>query len=94
MALSHSVRALLPWKILVKELIESLVIDSEKLQFVSSFTVYEDNNGALVCATSPRMTTTSKNIWLVLPSMPAVNAGQRRRTRPRDASVAKPLASA
>ena len=31
---------------------------------------------------------------IVLPSTPAVNAGQPRRARPRDASAVKPLASA
>ena len=60
--LSHSVRALIPLKILIKEVIENLGIDSEKLKFVSSSTVYEDKNGTIVVATSPRMTHTSKNI--------------------------------
>ena len=57
-ALSHSVRALLPLISLIKEVIENLVIDSEKLKFVSSSTIYEDNNGAIVVATSTRMTPT------------------------------------
>ena len=42
--LSHSVRSLLPLKSLTKEVIDNLGIDSEKLKFVSSSTVYEDNN--------------------------------------------------
>ena len=56
------VRALLPLKSLIKEVIDNLGIDSEKLKFVSSSTIYEDNNGAIVVATSPRMTPTSKHI--------------------------------
>ena len=47
-ALSRSVRSLLPLKILIKEVIDNLGIDSEKLKFVSSSTVYEDNNGSMV----------------------------------------------
>ena len=57
-----SVRALLPLKSITKEVIENLGIDSENLRFVSSFTIYEDNNGSMVVATSPRMTPTSKHI--------------------------------
>ena len=57
-ALSHSVRALLPFESLIKEVIDNLVIDSEKLKFLLSSTIYEDNNGAIVVATSPRMTHT------------------------------------
>ena len=44
--LSHSVRALIPLKIIIKELIDNLGIDSEKLKFVSRSTIYEENNGA------------------------------------------------
>ena len=62
MALSHSIRALLPLKNLIKELIDNLRIDSEKLKFVSSSTIYEDNNGSIVVATSPRITPSSKHI--------------------------------
>ena len=62
MALSHSVRELLPLKSLIKEVIDNLGIDSENLKFVSSSTVYEDNNGAIVVAKSPRMTPSSKHI--------------------------------
>ena len=61
-SLSHSVRALLPLKSLIKEVIDNLVIDSEKLICFSSSTIYEDNNRAIVVSTSPRMTPTSKNI--------------------------------
>ena len=62
MALSHYVIALLPLKILSKKVIDNLGIDSENLKFVSSSTIYEDNNGAIVVATSPMMTPTSKHI--------------------------------
>ena len=58
----HSVRALIPLKNIIKEVIDNLGIDSEKLKFVSSFTIYEDNNGAIVVATSTRITPTSKHI--------------------------------
>ena len=59
--LSHSVRALLPLKGLIKEVIDKLGIDSENLKFVSISTIYADNNGAIIVATSPRMTPTSKH---------------------------------
>ena len=62
MELYHSVRSLLPLKSLIKEVIDNLGIDSEKLKFVSSSTVYEDNNGGIVVATSPKMNPKSKHI--------------------------------
>ena len=62
MELSHSVRASIPLKSLIKEAIENLGIDSKKLEFVSRSTIYEENNGAIVLATSPRITPTSKKI--------------------------------
>ena len=62
MELSHSVQALLPLKSLIKEVIDNLGIDSDKLKFVSRSTTDEDNNGAIVVATSPRMTPTSNHI--------------------------------
>ena len=43
-------------------MIYNLGIDSEKLKFLSSYNVYEDNSGAIAVATSPSMTTTSKHI--------------------------------
>ena len=60
--MSHSVRALLPLKNLIKEVIDNLGIDSENLKFVSSSNIYEENNRAIVVATSPRMTPKSKQI--------------------------------
>ena len=62
MALSHSVRALLPLKRLIEEVIDNLVIDSKKLKSVSSSTVYEDKNGDIVVETSPSTNPTSKHI--------------------------------
>ena len=43
-ASSHSVRALLTLKSLIKEVIDNLGINCENLNFVSNSTVYEDNN--------------------------------------------------
>ena len=60
--MSNSVRALLPLKSLIKEVIDNLGIDSENLKFVSSSTVYEVNNGAIVVTKIPRMTPTSNHI--------------------------------
>ena len=51
-----------PLLCLIKEVIDNLGIDSEELKFVSSSTIYEDNNGAIVVAKSPRMNPTSKHI--------------------------------
>ena len=62
MALYHYVRALIPLKRLIQEVIKNLGIDSENLKFVSRSTIYEDNNRSIVVATSPRMTPTSKQI--------------------------------
>ena len=62
MTLSHSVRVLLPLKSLIKEVIENLGIDSENLKFVSSSTVYEDNNGAKVVVTTTMINPASKHI--------------------------------
>ena len=49
-------------KFITKEVIGNLGIDSENMKFVSSPTVYEDNNGTIVVATSPIMTPTSNHI--------------------------------
>ena len=62
MALSHYARALLTLKNLIKEVIDNLGIDSEKLNFVSSSTIYEDNNGSIVVAKIPRMNPASNHI--------------------------------
>ena len=59
---SHSVRALLPLKSLIKEVIDNLGIYIDNVRFLSSSTLYEDNTGAIVVATSPGMTPTSDHI--------------------------------
>ena len=46
--LPHYVRDLLPLTIIIKSIIGNLVIYSEKLVFLSSSTVYEDNNCVMV----------------------------------------------
>ena len=61
-SLSHSIRPLLPLKILIKEVTENFRIDSEKLKFESSSTVHKDNNGSIVVANIPSTTPTSKHI--------------------------------
>ena len=61
-ALSNFGRALISLNIPIKEVIDNLGIDSEKLNFVSRSNVYEENNGSIGVATSPRMTITSKHI--------------------------------
>ena len=45
-----------------KEMIENLGIYSEKLKFVSSYNVYEDNKGFIFLVTITSMTLTSKHI--------------------------------
>ena len=61
-SLPHSVIVLLPLKSLIKQVIDNLGIESEKLKFMSSSTIYEDNNGSIVLATSPSITPTSRKI--------------------------------
>ena len=62
MALPTSGRALIPLKILIKELIHNLRIGSENLKFVLISTFYGGNNGAMVVAKIPTMNPTSKHI--------------------------------
>ena len=62
MILYQSVIYLLPLKSLIKELIENVGMNSEKLKFVSIATVYEENNEAIVMATSKTMNPTPKQI--------------------------------
>ena len=59
---SCSVRELLPLKSLTKEVIGTLVIDNENLNFVSRPTVYEENNVAIVVETSTKIDPTSNHI--------------------------------
>ena len=59
--LYYSFRELFPYKSLIKEVIDNLETDSQKLKFVSISTAYEENNGAKDVATSPSMTPTPKH---------------------------------
>ena len=61
-ALSQSLRDLLPTKELLKETISKVGLKEDRLKFETKCTVFEDNAGALQVATSPRMTPTSKFI--------------------------------
>ena len=61
-ALSQSLRDLLPTKELLKDTISNVGIPEDCLKFKTKCTVFEDNAGALQVATSPRMTPTSKFI--------------------------------
>ena len=62
MALYNSIGEITPLAILIKEVIEKLGIDSEKMKFVSISTVYKNNIGAIVVETIPNMTPTPKHI--------------------------------
>ena len=64
MALSHSIRELIPLKSIIKEFIDNLVMDIDNLKFFLSSTFYEYNNGTIFVTTSPSITTTSKHIYV------------------------------
>ena len=49
---SHSVRYLLPFKIIIKEMVDNLVTDIKKMKFVSICTFYEDNYVPYLCQQS------------------------------------------
>ena len=61
-ALSQSLRDLLPVKTLVKTILEVYKIDAAKIKYTTKSEVFEDNQGALTVAQSPRFTPTSKFI--------------------------------
>ena len=61
MALSQSLRDLLPLKELIKEVVDALGLPND-LKFTTKSTVFEDNQGAITVAKSPRLTPTSKHI--------------------------------
>ena len=61
-ALSQSLREFLPLKDLVKEILANYRFDTSKISYTTKSKVFEDNQGAIVVATSPRMTPTSKFI--------------------------------
>ena len=60
-ALSQSMRELIPIKDLANELVGSLRM-KEKPKYTTLSTVFEDNNGALTLATVPKLTPRSKHI--------------------------------
>jgi hypothetical protein len=60
-ALSHSMRELLPIRELVKEMSTALGYD-KAFSIRTHSKVFEDNNGALILASCPRMTPRSKHI--------------------------------
>ena len=60
-ALSQSMRELLPLRRLLKEVGEKMKLDFVKSGTLKS-TVFEDNNGALGLATSPKLTPRTKHI--------------------------------
>ena len=61
-ALSQSLRDLLPLKSLITEVFSRLKINIDNMTVTSKSTVYEDNNGARIVATCPKLTPTSKFI--------------------------------
>ena len=62
MALSQSLRCLLPFEVLAKENIKRIGINTKKLKLVTQSSVFENNYGAIVVASSPRLTPTGKFI--------------------------------
>ena len=60
-ALSQSMRELLPLRALVKEMAKAMAFN-QTFAIRTHSTVFEDNNGALILASSPRMTPRSKHI--------------------------------
>ena len=63
-ALSQSMRCVIPLKELVAQVVDALDIDKDNVSFVSHSTVYEDNNGCLRLATCQRMTPRTKHIGI------------------------------
>ena len=61
MALSQSLRDLLPLKDLVKEVVVALGLPDD-LKFTTHLTVFEDNQGAISLAKCPRITLHTKHI--------------------------------
>ena len=61
-ALSQSLREFLPLKDLVKEILANYRFDTSKISYTTKSKVFEDNHCAIIVATSPRMTPTSKFI--------------------------------
>ena len=60
-ALSQSLRDLIPLKDLIQEVVDALGLPSD-VKYVSHSTVFEDNQGAISLARCPRMTPRAKHI--------------------------------
>ena len=60
-ALSQSLRDMLPPKELIQEVVDALCLPSD-IKYVSHSTVFEDNEGAISLAKCPRMTPRTKYI--------------------------------
>ena len=60
--LYHSGIYLLTLKSIIKEVIDNLGMDSDKLKFLKRYSVYEDNSDVIVVATSLSMTPISNTI--------------------------------
>ena len=68
MSLPQSLRGLLPFKAINKENLKGLGLNTKKLKVITQSSVFEENDGAIVVASSPRLTPTSKcitfrNLW-------------------------------
>ena len=63
-ALSSSMRELIPLQFLLKELCENFDLPTD-ISFVTHSTVFEDNNGALRLATTQAMTPRTKHIAII-----------------------------
>eukprot|EP00957_Ditylum_brightwellii_P123857 9441539-Ditylum_brightwellii.AAC.1 len=61
-ALSQSLRDLLPIGALITEIMAGMKTDTKKLEFISKSTVYVKNNGAIRVVTYPRLPPSSKFI--------------------------------
>ena len=57
-----AVREFLPLKQLTKEILQEYKFETEKINFYTHSTIFEDNQGTLTVAKSPRYTPTSKFI--------------------------------
>ena len=62
MALSQSLRDILPFRVLSKETLKGLGLNNKKLKVVSQSSLSEENDGYIVVASSPDLNPTSKFI--------------------------------
>ena len=61
-ALSSSLRDVIPIQNLVKEVMVAVGLDVDRLKFVTKSTVFEDNNAVLTLATTKKMTPRNRHI--------------------------------